>query len=128
MAAVGERAVALEATAVFDGVGGGETRRLLPYLPQRSTIYAYGFLAGPEPVSFPSVLLMGRDLTIRRFSNFETPTVRDPLALERGMQELETVAGDPLFHTRVGRPFTLNEVDAAMAYETSPGAKAVFVV
>ena len=128
MAAVGERTVALEATAVFDGIGGGETSRLLPYLPQRSTIYAYGFLAGPEPVSFPSGLLMGRDLTLRRFSNFDSPTVRDPLALRRGMQELETVAADPLLHTRVGRSFTMNEVDAAMAYETSPGAKAVFVI
>ena len=128
MAAVGERAVALEATAVFDGIGGGELGRLLPSLPQRSTIYAYGFLAGLEPVSFPSALLTGRGLTLRRFSNFETPTVRDPRALARGMQELETVVSDPLFHTRVGRCFTLNEVDAAMAYETSPGAKAVFVV
>ena len=71
---------------------------------------------------------MGRDLTLRRFSNFDSPTVRDPLALRRGMQELETVAADPLFHTRVGRSFAMNEVDAAMAYETSPGAKAVFVI
>ena len=128
MAAVGERAVKLAATAVFDGIGGGGLSRLLPHLPQRSTVYAYGFLAGHEQVSFPSALLMGKDMTLRRFSNFETPTVRDPLALERGMRELELVAGDPLFHTRVGRPFALNEVDAAMAYEATLGAKAVFML
>ena len=128
VAAVGDRAVALDAKAVFDGIGGGGISRLLPHMPQRSTIYAYGFLAGAEPVSFPSALLMGRDLTLKRFSNFESPTVRDPLALERGMRDLETVAADPLFHTRVGRTFTLDEVDAAMAYETRPGAKAVFVI
>lgn len=126
--AVGERAVALEATAVFDGVGGGGLSRLLPHLPQRSTVYAYGFLAGLEPVSFPSALLMGKDLTLRRFSNFDTPAVRNPQALETAMRELEAMVGDPLFRTRVGRAFALDAVDAAMAYETSPGAKAMFVV
>ncbi len=128
MATVGERAAALDATAVFDGIGGGGLSRLLPHLPQRSTIYAYGFLAGAEPVSFPSALLMGKDLTLRRFSNFDTPTVRDPPALETAMRDLEAVVGDPLFHTRAGRPFALDAVEAAMAYETSPGAKATFVV
>ena len=44
------------------------------------------------------------------------------------MQDLGTVAGDPLFHIRVGRAFGLNEVDAAMAYETRAGAKAVFLI
>ena len=127
MAAVGERAVALDATAVFDGIGGSGLGRLLPHLPQRSTVYSYGFLAGLEPVSFPSALLMGKDLTLRRFSNFDTPAVRDPRALETAMRELEAVVGDPLFHTRVGQTFALDAVDAAMAYETSPGPKAMFV-
>lgn len=125
---VAERAAALDGTAVFDGVGGRELSRLLPHLPQRSTVYAYGFLAGVEPVSFPSALLMGKDLTLRRFSNFDTPAVRDPGRLERMMRELEAVVANPLFHTRVGQSFTLDEVDAAMAYETGPGAKAVFEI
>lgn len=128
MLTVGERAVALDATAVFDGIGGGGLSRLLPHLPQRSTVYAYGFLAGLEPVSFPSALLMGKDLTLRRFSNFDTPAVRDAQALERAMRDLEAVVGDPLFQTRIGQPFALEAVDAAMAYETSPGAKAMFVI
>ncbi len=120
------RATALDATAVFDGVGGGSLSRLLPHLPQGSTVYAYGFLAGPEAVSFPSALLMAKDLTLKRFSNFGTPTVRDPRALERSFHALEAEAGDPLFFTRVGQTFGLEEVEAAMAYEASPGAKAVF--
>ena len=94
MESVSERAVALKATVVFDGVGDGGLSLLLPHLPhlpQRSTIYAYGFLAGLEPVSFPSALLMGKDLTLRRFSNFDTPAVRDDQVLERGMRELEAV-------------------------------------
>lgn len=127
MEAVGERVAALEATAVFDGVGGGGLSRLLPHLSPRSTIYAYGFLAGPEPVSFPSTLLMSKDLTLRRFSNFDTPAVRDPQALENAMRELEAVVGDPLFRTRIGRSFALDAVDAAMNYETSSGTKAMFI-
>ena len=125
--AFGHRADALEATAVFDGVGGGGLSRLLPHLSQGSAVYAYGFLAGPEPVAFPSALLMAKNLTLKRFSNFETPTVRDPRALERSLHALEAEAGDPLFFTCVGRTFALEEVGAAMAYEASPGAKAVFV-
>ena len=38
MAAVGERAVKLAATAIFDGIGGGGLSRLLPHRPQRSTV------------------------------------------------------------------------------------------
>lgn len=127
MNAVGEQAAALGATAVFDGVGGAWLSRLLPHLPARSTVYAYGFLAGAEAVSFPSALLMGKDLTLRRFSNFDTPAVRAPGALERAMRAFEACAGDPLLRTRVGRVFGLDAVAAAMAYESTPGAKAVFV-
>lgn len=68
MEAVGERAVALKANGVFDGIGGGELSRLLPHVPQQSTVYAYGFLTGLEPVHFPSILLVGKDLTLRRWS------------------------------------------------------------
>ncbi len=124
---VASRAADLRATAVFDGVGGGALGRLLPHLAQGSTVYAYGFLAGPEPVSFPSALLMGKDLTLRRFSNFETPTVRDPARLQQALQALEAQAHDPLFFTRVGRTFALTEVGAAMTYEAASGAKAVLL-
>ena len=124
---VASRAAALNATAIFDGVGGGALSRLLPHLAQGSTVYAYGFLAGAEPVSFPSALLMGRDLMLRRFSNFETPTVRDPERLEQALHALEAQAANPLFHTSIGRTFAFEEINAAMAYEAAPGAKAVLV-
>ena len=94
----------LIATAVFDGVGGGALSRLLPHLVQGSTVYAYGFLAGAEPVSFSSALLMGKDLNLKRFSNFGTPTVRDPDRLKRALLALETEDADPLFCTKIGRP------------------------
>lgn len=124
--AVARHAEALGATAVFDGVGGSWLSRLLPHLAQGSTVYAYGFLAGQEIVALPSSLLMGKNLTLKRFSNFETPSVRDPARLEGALHALEAEAGDPLFFTRVGQTFALEEVEAAMAYEVRPGAKAVF--
>jgi NADPH:quinone reductase len=124
---VASRAAKVRATAVFDGVGGGALGRLLPHLAQGSTVYAYGFLAGPEPVSFPSSLLMTKDLTLRRFSNFETSTVRDPVRLRQALRALEQQAHDPLFTTRVGRTFSFEDIDAAMAYEGRSGAKAVLV-
>ena len=119
------RATALKATAVFDGVGGATLSRLLPHLAQGSTVYAYGFLAGAQTVSFPSALLMGKDLTLRRFSNFETPTVRDKGRLEQALHDLEAQADDPLFLTKVGQTFALEEIAAAMDYEAQPGAKAL---
>ena len=124
--AFGRRAEALGATAVFDGVGGQGLSRLLPHLPRGATVFSYGFLAGAEPVSFPSTLLMARNLTLKRFSNAEAAAVRDPEALQRSLHGLEAVIGDRLFFTRVGQAFGLEEAEAAMAFEASPGAKAVF--
>ncbi len=70
---------------------------------------------------------MGKALTLKRFSNFETPSVRDPERLHQMLQALEAQAADPLFLTRVGRTFALEEIAAAMAFEAEPGAKAVLL-
>jgi len=72
-AALAER---LKATAVFDGVGGALVTRILPLLPMNSTLYSYGFMAGPEPVSFPTVLLITKNIVMKGFSNFASATVR----------------------------------------------------
>ncbi len=123
---LGRLAEALEATAVFDGVGGALVSRLLPVLPQRSSLFCYGFLSGPETMSFHSSLLMMKDLTIRRFSNFESPSVKDPHKLAAMLADLESCIGDPAFRTRIGRSFALSEFEAALGYVGSDGAKAVF--
>ncbi len=117
----------LGTTAVFDGVGGSLVSCILPALPRRSSLYCYGFLAGPEPIAFSTALLMMKDLTIRRFSNFESPTVRDPGKLAAMLADLEQCIGDPAFRTRLGRTFDLSEFEAAMQYDASGGGKAVFV-
>jgi NADPH2:quinone reductase len=120
-------AARLGATAVFDGVGGALVTSIAPTLAINSTIYIYGLLAGAAPISLPSVLFLMKNLTLKRFSNFESSTVRDPEKLATALLGLQSCIDDPLFKTRVGQEFRLDQFDAAMSYETVPGAKAVFV-
>jgi NADPH:quinone reductase-like Zn-dependent oxidoreductase len=116
-----------QATAVFVGVGGAFLGRLLPRLPANAAIYFYGFLDGAAPLAFPTALFMAKNFTMRRFSNFESPTVRDSGQLALALAELGPMMGDPLFRTRIGKTFRLEEVEAAMSYEAVPGAKAVLL-
>jgi NADPH2:quinone reductase len=120
-------AVRLGATAVFDGVGGALITGIAAALPMNSTIYCYGFLAGEVPLSLPSMLLMRKNLTLKRFSNFESSTVRDPEKLDAALLGLHSCIDDPLFKTRVGEEFKFEQFHAAMSYEAVPGAKAVFI-
>jgi NADPH:quinone reductase-like Zn-dependent oxidoreductase len=124
---LGALAEKLGATAVFDGVGGDLISRIAPGLPLSSTIYCYGFLAGAAPISLPSVVFMTKNLTMRRFSNFESATVKDPEKLSAALTALHGVIDDPLFRTRIGNEFGFDEIAAAMRYEATPGAKAVLV-
>jgi NADPH:quinone reductase-like Zn-dependent oxidoreductase len=120
-------AVALGATAVFDGVGDGLLSRILPVLPMNATVYIYGFLGGPAPIAFPATLVVGKNLTLRRFSNLESATVRDPQRLAAATKDIEGLIDDPLFKTRIGKTFSFEQIDQAMAYETTPGARALLV-
>jgi NADPH:quinone reductase-like Zn-dependent oxidoreductase len=124
---IAELAAQLGATAVFDGVGGALLSRILPSLPMNSTIYVYGFLGGPAPITLPTVLLMGKNLTLRRFANLESATVSDPQQLAAAMKEIEKIIDDPFFKTRIGKEFSFDQIEEAMAYEAVPGLRAVLV-
>jgi NADPH:quinone reductase len=123
-AALAER---LGASAVFDGLGGDIVGRLAPHLPENSTFYFYGFLGGPTPIALPTSLFMMKNLTMKRFSNFESATVKDSRKLAAALADLGERIGDQLFRTRIGREFRFDEIDAAMKFETAPGAKAALV-
>ena len=120
-------ATELGATAVFEGVGGDLLSQIAPALPLNSTVYCYGFLAGATPVSIQSALIMGKNLTLRRFSNFESRTVKDPNRLAAALKTLAAVIDNKMFTTRIGKTFSYDQIDQAMAYESSEGAKAVLV-
>jgi NADPH:quinone reductase-like Zn-dependent oxidoreductase len=114
-------------TAVFDGVGGDLLGSLAPALPMNSTIYTYGFLGGNTPIAMTSAMLMMKNLTMRRFSNFESKTVKEPSRLVSALTFLEGLIADPMFATRTGREFTFDQIEAAMAYAPADGTKAVLV-
>ncbi len=117
----------LQTTAVFDGVGGELITRLAPLLPITSTVSFYGFLAGSAPQSVPSAVFMMKNLTMKRFSNFNSATVQDVKQLADALAHLREVIGDPFFRTKVGKTFAFDQIGEAMAYEATPGAKAVLV-
>lgn len=117
----------LKTTAVFDGAGGELITRIAPRLPRNSTIWFYGLLAGTAPVSLPSGMFMTKNLTMKPFSNFNSATVRDMAKLREALGYLHTQIADPLFRTKVGKTFRLDQIREAMAYETKPGAKEVLL-
>jgi NADPH:quinone reductase len=124
---LGALSAELGTTAVFDGVGGELLGKIAPSLPLNSTIYFYGFLGGATAVPIQSVLFMMKNLTMRRFSNFESRTVKERERLVAALKALEGVIDDPMFRTRIGDTFRYDQIESAMAYESRDGAKAVLV-
>ena len=117
----------LGTTAVFDGVGGDLLGQLAPNLPMNSTVYIYGLLGAANAVSINSTFFLTKNLIMRRFSNFESRTVKEHEALISALKALEDVIDDPLFTTRLGKEFRYHEIGLAMAYESPEGRKAVLI-
>jgi NADPH:quinone reductase len=85
------------------------------------------FWGGPAPITIPAMLVVAKNLIIRRFANLESDTVRDPQRLAAALKELEGFIEDPLFRTTIGKTFSFDQIEAAMAYEMVPGKRAVLV-
>ena len=124
---LGTLAAELDATTVFDGVGGELLSRILPHLPVNAAIRVYGFLGGLAPITLPTTLLMGKNLTFRRFTVLESATVSDPARLAAALKEIGTFIDDELFRTRIGEEFPLGAIDRAMGYEAMEGGRALLV-
>ena len=112
---------------MFDGVGGAFISQIIGALLPRSSIF-YGLLSGAEEVAFHSSIFMTKDLKMRRFSNFESMTIRDEEKRAEMLKDLEGCTEDPLFRACVGRNFELEEFEATMEYEAAGGRKAVYVL
>lgn len=91
------------------------------------TFYFYGFLAGGVPSSISTMLFIAKNLIMKRFSNFESATVKHSKRLEAALIELHDQIVDPSFQTRVGAKFAFDRTEAAMRFEAAPGAKAVLI-
>jgi NADPH:quinone reductase-like Zn-dependent oxidoreductase len=114
----------LQATAVFDGVGGALLNDIIPVLPFNSTIYVYGFLGGSTPLSFHASQLM-RGITITGFSNFKTAIVQDRTRLQQALDDISRIIHLPHFETVIGKAFAFNQINEALQYAAQPGIKAV---
>jgi NADPH2:quinone reductase len=115
----------LKTTAVFDGVGGVLLSELLEAVPPRTTVYAYGFLGGATPVTFHTGILV-KGITIKGFSNFETETVQDHDQLAEALQQISKVIHMPHFRFKIAAKFTLEQIDQALAFNSTNGSKAMF--
>jgi NADPH:quinone reductase-like Zn-dependent oxidoreductase len=92
-----------------------------------TAVYVYGFLGGPKPISLTAAHLMGRNLSFQRFSNFMSPTVRDEQRLAAALATIGSLIGDPMFKTRIGKEFSFDQIDEAMAYSDGGGGRALLV-
>ena len=109
----------LATTAMFDGVGGRLLGRVAKMLPQGSTAYCYGFLAGGELVDFPSSLLLMKSLTLTSFSVLR-PLVRDVETLKRILSGLQPIIGMLHFKILPGKTFRLERAAEALQWQ-GPG-------
>ncbi len=117
----------LNATIIFDGVGGGTLSKIIDVIPFNSTIYSYGFLDKETPFCFHTTTLM-RGVTIKGFSNFRTATVQDPANLEKAFQDISSIIDKTYFQTKIGKKFSLDEANEALKFSSSFGGKAVFMI
>ena len=90
-------------------------------------LFRSGFLSGVEEVTFHSSIFMMKDMTMRLFSNFNSPTVRDAKSLAHMLADLERCIEDPLLKTQLGQKFDRSEFESAMNYDGLSGWKAVFM-
>ncbi|HEX7339579.1 MAG TPA: alcohol dehydrogenase catalytic domain-containing protein [Rhodanobacteraceae bacterium] len=124
---LGTLAERLATTAVFDGLGGALLQRLAPQLPMDTTIYVYGLLDATAPISITAQWLMSKNLVVRRFSNFNSVTVKDPARRQAALADLRAVIGHPWLQTRIGQTFPFDAIDEALAYAGQDGTRAVLI-
>lgn len=76
----------LGATAVFEGLGGSFITRHATAFPERASLFCYGSSGGPDLISIPMRTLMSKELTVKSFSNFRSPTLQDPTSLDEAFR------------------------------------------
>ena len=113
----------LNATIVFDGVGGSFLNRIVPYLPHSSTIYSYGFLGDGNPFNFSTLTLRSKNLTLTSFCVYSNPAVRKHKKLQKILKDLEQLMYKPNFKTKIEKIFKFEDIKNAIKYTTDSGNK-----
>ncbi|MFT4155597.1 zinc-binding dehydrogenase [Parafilimonas sp.] len=98
----------LNATAIFDGVGGAALSNIIDVVPFNSTICSYGFLDKQMLFSFNTSILM-KGIAIKGFSNFRTQTVMNANNLEQALKDISNIIHQPHFITKTGKNSALKK-------------------
>ncbi len=115
----------LNATAIFDGVGGDILNKILALIPRGSVIYSYGYIGDSVPFSFHTSTLALKNITIRPFANLNTETVRNPEKLETALKDISELIYMPHFKTKIGKKFKLEDINEALLFIPENGGKAI---
>jgi len=70
---------------------------------------------------------MTKSLTLRSFSNFASPTVRDPQNLDAALRHIGELLALPHCRAPLGRTYTFEQIDEAMAAVGKGEGKPVLV-
>ena len=71
--------------------------------------------------------MLGRNLSLQRFSNLLSPTAKDEQGLAAALSAVGALIDDPMFKTRIGKTFSFDEIDQAMAYAGEGGRRALLI-
>lgn len=115
----------LNTTAVFDGVGGELASKVAKVLPRGSSIYAYGFLGGDQPLCIHTGIVLMKALTITGFGIINHNLLQGSEKLEEALKDIGGIIDMPHFKTKVGKIFKLEEIHTAMQFSSGGGKKAV---
>jgi NADPH2:quinone reductase len=120
-----EMAASLQATAIFDGVGGSILNKLLDPMPINSTIYSHGYLGDDTPFTAHTRTLSSKNISFRPFANIRTPTVTNPQNLENALTAIGKIIHMPHFNTKPAQIFPFSSIREALAYTPADGQKPI---
>ena len=120
-----ETALKLNATAIYDAVGGAALNKIIDLVPNDSMIYSYVLLGDDTPLHVFMRQILFRGLTIKSFSTNRSQTLRDPKQLSLALKLIPDIIDMPHFKTKVGKKFRLYEIDDALAYTPTGIGKAI---
>lgn len=115
----------LNATAIFDGIGGQVLNEIIGSLPYKSTIYSFGYIGDSVPLTVNMSLIAMKNLTIKPFSNIMTETVQNPQLLAQALKEIGSMIHLPHFKTKAEQVFGFEQINEALALSSEHGGKAI---
>ena len=121
----------LNATAVFDGVGGSILTHIIPLLPPRSTTYSYGFLgtySGDDVVNFQTLTIFDKTIRLDTFGVMKNETTLNQDKLKPAVEDLKGFVHKPHFRVETGQVFAPEAFMEAIEFTANPKSKGKAVI